>query len=106
VDIVGRDIYNQSAASAMSDEYSALRDRFPDKLITLSECGNVAGIADQLSQGAGWLWFMPWYDYNRTQNPNSAAYNETAHEQASIAWWNSAFSDVRVLSRDEMPDFK
>jgi mannan endo-1,4-beta-mannosidase len=106
VDIVGRDIYNKSAADAMLSEYNTLTSRFPDKLITLSECGGVAQIPAQWEAGAKWLWFMPWYDYNRTNNTGGTAFNETAHQYANKEYWENAFADESVLSRDEMPSLK
>ena len=106
VDIVGRDIYNKTAAVEMASEYVTLKNRFPNKIVTLSECGNVANLQEQTAQGARWSWFMPWYDYNRTNTPGNAAFNDTAHEHANAAWWNSTFADPRVLSRDDIPDLK
>jgi mannan endo-1,4-beta-mannosidase len=88
----------------MASEYAALKSRFPNKIVTLSECGSVASLQEQTAQGARWSWFMPWYDYSRTSAPGSAAFSGTAHEHADAAWWRSAFDDPRVLSRDEMPD--
>jgi mannan endo-1,4-beta-mannosidase len=102
VDIVGRDIYNKTAATDMASEYTSLKNRFPNKIVTLSECGNVAKLSEQTTQGVRWSWFMPWYDYNRTNNPDNTAFDNTAHEHANIAWWNNAFNDPRVLSRDEI----
>jgi mannan endo-1,4-beta-mannosidase len=106
VDIVGRDVYNKTAAAGMASEYTGLKNRFPGKIVTLSECGNVASIQEQTAQGARWSWFMPWYDYERTNNPGGAAFTETAHEHANAAWWSNAFGDPRVLSRDEMPELR
>jgi mannan endo-1,4-beta-mannosidase len=106
VDIVGRDIYNKPTAAAMASEYTTLKSRFPNKIVTLSECGNVANLSEQTPQDVRWSWFMPWYDYDRTNNPGSSAFNETAHQHASAAWWNNAFSDPCVLSRDETPNLK
>jgi mannan endo-1,4-beta-mannosidase len=104
VDIVGRDIYDKPIAAAMTTEYTTLKSRFPNKIVTLSECGNVANLTEQTAQGVRWSWFMPWYDYERTSAPGSAAFNSTAHGHANAAWWNNAFSDPRVLSRDEIPE--
>jgi mannan endo-1,4-beta-mannosidase len=104
VDIVGRDVYRKPAAAEMAGEYATLKSRFPNKIVTLSECGNVAGLQEQTAQGARWSWFMPWYDYNRTGTPGSAAFGGTAHEYADATWWRNAFDDPRVLSRDEIPD--
>ncbi|GHT11543.1 hypothetical protein AGMMS4956_04730 [Bacteroidia bacterium] len=106
VDIVGRDIYNKTATSAMLSEYNTLRNRFPNKLTILSECGNVAKIADQWNAGAKWLWFMPWYHYDRTKATSGSDFNSTGHQHANVAWWSDAFSSDAVLSRDEMPNLK
>lgn len=103
VDVVGRDVYGKPSAEAMAGEYAALKRRFPNKIVTLSECGSVATLQEQTAQGARWSWFMPWYDYSRTSTPGSAAFGSTAHEYAGAEWWRSAFSDPRVLSRDEIP---
>jgi mannan endo-1,4-beta-mannosidase len=105
VDIAGRDIYDKPAAAAIVSEHTALKSRFPNKMVTLSECGNVANLSEQTAQGVRWSWFMPWYDYNRTNSPGSAAFNSTAHEHATVAWWNNAFGDPRVLSRDKIPEW-
>ncbi|MDR3188793.1 MAG: glycoside hydrolase family 26 protein [Prevotellaceae bacterium] len=102
VDIVGRDIYGKPTAAAMAGEYASLKTRFPSKMVTLSECGNVASVAEQAAQGVRWSWFMPWYDYGRTSSSGGAAFSSTAHEHANAAWWSSAFADPRVLSRDEI----
>jgi mannan endo-1,4-beta-mannosidase len=106
VDIVGRDIYNKTSASDMRDEYNTLKNRFPNKLITLSECGNVAKIANQWSAGAKWLWFMPWYDYNRTKDTTGAAFGEPAHIYADVTFWQNAFGNEDVITRDQMPNLK
>jgi mannan endo-1,4-beta-mannosidase len=106
VDIVGRDIYNKPTATAMQSEYNTLKNRFPNKLTTLSECGGVAKIADQWDKGAQWLWFMPWYDYDRTNNTTGSAFTNTAHQYANVEFWNNAFALDNVISRDEMPDLK
>ncbi|MDR0412982.1 MAG: glycoside hydrolase family 26 protein [Dysgonamonadaceae bacterium] len=106
VDIIGRDMYNKTGATDMYEEYDALKKRFPHKIIALSECGNVAGIAAQWNAGATWSWFMPWYDYERTNDPAGSAFNSEAHQHASAAYWKSAFANEQVISRDEMPGLK
>jgi mannan endo-1,4-beta-mannosidase len=106
VDMIGRDIYNKTAANQLTDEYKALKKRYPDKIITLSECGNVAGITEQWNAGATWSWFMPWYDYTRTNNPNGSDFNSESHQYMSIADWNNAFANPNVISRGSMPALK
>jgi len=106
VDIIGRDIYNKTQASQMETEYITLKQRYPHKIITLSECGSVAQITDQWSAGATWSWFMPWYDYGRTNDTGSTSFNETTHEHANIDFWKNAFNSSNVLSREDIPSLK
>lgn len=103
VDIVGMDVYNQSdAGDCYRLDYKFLTDQKPSKMAALTECGNVATISSQWNAGAKWLYFMPWYDYERTNDPSSAAFNEESHSNASVSWWKDAFSCDFVLSRDDV----
>ena len=102
VDIVSIDVYNNSNASNIySTCYKFLKDASPTKLRALTECGNVPRISAQWKAGAKWLFFMPWYDYGRTNNPNSEEFKSTEHGSANAAWWTEAFSNDYVLSRDD-----
>lgn len=103
VDIVGFDLYNVSNANECNTNYFQwLSNQCPDKLVAITECGNIASISSQWNAGAKWLFFMPWYDYGRTNNPNSDAFNDTSHGSANIDWWKSAWSCDEVLSRDQI----
>ncbi|MDR3251495.1 MAG: beta-mannosidase [Tannerella sp.] len=106
VDIIGRDMYNKPDAKGMLDEYNYLKSHYPDKIITLSECGSVAQIPDQWNEGATWSWFMTWYDYERTNNPSSSNFDGQEHQHAPVSYWKNAFADERVITRDEMPNLK
>jgi mannan endo-1,4-beta-mannosidase len=106
VDIIGRDMYNKPDASGMAGEYKTLKNRFPNKIITLSECGNVAGITGQWNENANWSWFMPWYDYERTNNPAGNTFNSEQHQHADAAFWKNAFANPKVITRNEMPSLK
>lgn len=104
VDIVSIDIYNNSSASNISTTcYKFLKKYSPNKLIALTECGNLAPIGQQWKIGARWLFFAPWYDYERTNNISSEAFKSTDHASCNVEWWNEAFSHDYVLTRD---DFK
>lgn len=100
VDIVGRDIYNVASAADIAAQYETIRSQYSYKIITLSEMGDVADIADQWEAGAEWSYFMPWYDYD---NDLTSTY---AHDHATIAWWRRAFESERVVTRDDLPDFR
>lgn len=105
VDIVGMDIYNESNANNIRKKcFDFLREYSPSKLTALTECGSVANIGQQWNAGAKWLYFMPWYDYAVSNNVNGAAFNNTSHANASIAWWKEAFSHDYVLTRDDVKD--
>ena len=106
VDIIGRDIYNKTSASSVLSDYAGLKDRYPGKIITLSECGNVAQISAQWSAEVTWSWFMPWYDYERTNDLNSTAFNGETHQHANIVWWKNAMNQKFVVSRDLLPNLK
>lgn len=104
VDIVSIDIYNNSsAANIYTSCYKFLKKSSPDKLVALTECGNVPKISAQWRIGSKWLFFAPWYDYGRTNNPNSTEFKSTEHGNCNAEWWQDAFSTDYVLSRD---DFK
>ncbi|KAA6301123.1 MAG: 4-beta-mannosidase [Candidatus Ordinivivax streblomastigis] len=106
VDIIGRDIYNQTKAGSMLAEYNKLKNLYPEKIITLSEFGNVAGVTEQWNAGATWSWMMPWYDYSRTNNTSGSNYDNTDHQYANIQYWKNAFANENVISRDQMPSLK
>ena len=74
VDIVGIDIYNNSNATNINTTcFRMLKKNSPDKLIALTECGNLATISRQWKTGSKWLYFAPWYDYERTTAKPSRA---------------------------------
>jgi len=100
VDIIGCDIYGSTPKP--HDAYSKLKAAHPNKIITLSECGwsdytkaCVPKISQQISNGAKWSWFMPWYD-------NDGA----ANSHADDAWWQDAMDCENVITRDQLPSFK
>lgn len=104
VDIVGRDLYGQDSnnlmtASQILAQYQTIEKEHPTKMVTLSECGSVATITNQLSAGATWSWFMPWYDYDRTDTGDTNKY-------ANAAFWADAVGNANVITRDKMPSLK
>ena len=103
VDIVGMDVYNKNDANdCYTLNYQFLQEQKPSKMAALTECGSVATISSQWKAGAKWLFFMPWYDYGRTNNPSSDAFQKLEHGSASISWWKDAFSCDFVLTRDDV----
>jgi len=100
VDIIGRDFYNNANNISIAAEFTNLQKKYPNKLITLSECGNISTIPEQWEVNANWSWFMPWYDYNRTKDTTNA--KDTSHKWANIIWWKAAFNMNNCITRDEV----
>lgn len=78
VDIIGTDIYSRNEVSVKS-RFLRLQQRYPSKMITLSECGDVPQLSVMEADEVTWLWAMPWYGNNSQGNP-----------WGSDAWWNDA----------------
>lgn len=106
VDIIGRDLYDKTDVAAIAAEFKLIQDNYPDKMVTLSECGNIAVFSQQWNQGVAWSYFMPWYDFERTNRPDEADFKIQEHKYANITWWKDAFGVDAVITRDEMPDLK
>ncbi len=101
VDIVGRDNY-YALQYPLAKEYKALSEQYPDKMITLAECGNgdqvdMSLLSDIWAEGGKWSWFMTWYDYSYQQG-------STRHRYADRAWWTEAFSQPYVVTREQMKE--
>ena len=105
VDIIGRDIYSKDA-SYIAEQFNAIQQTYPTKMVTLSECGNDATISAQWKSNARWSYFMPWYDYERTKNTSSTDFTRTDHMYANADWWKDAVSQSYVITRDKMPSLK
>lgn len=86
VDIVGADVYNKTTAKDCADVFQGLERAYPHKMITLSECGNVADLQSQWEAGAKWLWAMPWYG-----GGDQPHYTQE--------WWSKASNSKNVLMR-------
>ena len=102
VDIIGRDNYGATAAT-LATEYETLKAAYPNKMITLSECGNsesteMAKLSSIWDAGSRWSWFMTWYDgdYNKGAS--------TTHKHAGETWWKDAVSKDYVITRDKMKE--
>ena len=91
VDIVGYDFYNHDINS-MKSLYQMMKSNYPGKLLAVTECGNIPKISEQWAAGLYWSYFMPWYDYNRTNNPSSPNFNSTEHQNCNIAFWQDALA--------------
>ena len=98
VDIVARDSYYALQYPLMK-EFRQLSQQYPNKMITLAECGNgdevnMAPLQKIWEQGARFSWFMPWYDASYNQG------EETEHQFAGEQWWRDAFALPYVVTRE------
>ena len=108
VDIVGCDLYGNENNPPISPQkatewYNFIKENYPGKLAALSECGRIETISKQWESGAKWTYFMPWYDWERTNNPASTAFEQTNHFYCNINWWNDTFKSSHVVTRDQLP---
>jgi len=106
VDIIGRDIYHQGDVTKLKEDFESLKKAYPDKLIALSECGDVATITSQLNAGIRWAWFMTWYDYEVTKDTTAPLFNSGQHLHADKTWWNAVFNQADIIRRNDLPSFK
>lgn len=97
VDIISSELFNKSNATDCRNYWRTMNSWFPHKVLWLSSVGAVAPIGEQLDAGAVWGGFETAFD---AQNSGNANY---AHQYASSAWWQAAFDDERIISRDELP---
>ena len=97
VDIVGCDIYGDTAAECVA-KYNTMQSDYSTKMVALTECGYsnyvnrlVPTIDEQWEAGATWAYFMPWY---------------SAETHAPAAWWNAIKNSTLVIWRDDVPSMK
>lgn len=96
VDIVGRDIYNESEVGKIVHDFNSIREQYPGKMVVLSEMGNLAALSQQWAAGAHWGWFMPWYGAGASLDGN---------DHADRHWWADALAMPEVITRDQLPNF-
>ncbi|MES2731853.1 MAG: CBM35 domain-containing protein [Bacteroidota bacterium] len=90
VDIVGLDIYTDPTSN-MSGEWGAMQNLFGgNKLVTLSETGNVPNADKIRGFATWWSWFTEWAGLVK-QQPDDVL--------------NAIYHDEDVLTRDELPNW-
>lgn len=95
VDILGADIYEQSAFSVRTDIFTLLRTVGSGrKMVALSECGKLLSPDKALADGALWSYFMAWYEWN----DNGPAIGTT---YSSAAEWRNILSNPLVINRGD-----
>lgn len=103
VDIVGRDKYGDTdnlttdkILTQCAEEFAAIVEAFPNKMVTLSECGSVPDLSAQWAAGAQWLFAMPWYDYDADNTAKSL----DNHCHANTTWWKNTMNFEQSVDRD------
>lgn len=107
VDIIGVDIYDKNIASIVAF-YQDLENKYPGKMLALSEFGNIPDISEQWQQGVKWLWTMPWYDYERTVSVQNEPFKQNSHQFADLNYWERILQmgNDLVITRNDVPDLK
>lgn len=100
VDIIGRDSY-YALQYPLAYDFRLLQQTYPNKLITLAECGNgddvnMSPLGGIWNEGSRYSWFMTWYDYDYNKGTSDT------HKFADAAWWIEAFSHDYVIKRDDL----
>lgn len=107
VDIVSQDIYDtpQDYDSQISSYNTVKNFPLQAKLVALSENSNIPDPDNMVSDGAWWLWFMVWNDFNGppgvTHKDNfwtGEYYNTNAHK-------TKVYNHQQVITLDELPAF-
>lgn len=89
VDIVGCDIYEENT-NAKGDHYQACVDLTKgNKLVTISECGNVPDPDKCFADNERWSWFMVW--------------SSTGYSFNTDSYWKQLMSGSHVYTRENMP---
>lgn len=103
VDIVGVDIYANDV-EAKSLQHQALLDVTKgQKLVTISECGNIPDPAKCMAEGNKWSWFMVWCT---TDSSGNLALSSDSWNLNTLAHWQSVMNSPYVMNREDMPSLK
>ena len=103
VDIVGVDIYENNT-DAKTRQFQALVDVTKgNKLVSVSECGNIPDPDKCFAQGNAWSWFMVWCTYD--ENNNLALSNKDWNLNTKT-WWSTVMGSKYVINREDMPNLK
>ena len=103
VDILGVDIYAPDT-EAKTRQYEALVDMTKgEKLVAISECGNIPDPAKCMEAGNRWSWFMVWCT---TDSNGNLALNTPDWSHNTLDHWKNVMGSPYVLNREDMPSLK
>lgn len=100
VDIIGYDKYNAkdglpNGSAITSTFYNLVKLADGKKLITMSENDTIPRVENLVNEGAGWLYFCPWYGWWLTGEQNNP-----------VEWLVEMYTSDYCITLDELPDLK
>lgn len=100
VDIVGYDKYNAkdglpNGSAITSTFYNLVKLTNGKKLVAMSENDTIPRVENLINEGAGWLYFCPWYGWWLTGEQNNP-----------VEWLIEMYTSDYCITLDELPDLK
>lgn len=100
VDIIGYDKYNAkdglpNGSAITSTFYNLVKLTNGKKLVTMSENDTIPRVENLINEGAGWLYFCPWYGWWLTGEQNNP-----------VDWLIEMYTSDYCITLDELPDLK
>lgn len=100
VDILGYDKYNAkdglpNGSAIASTFYGLVKLTNGKKLVTMSENDTIPRVSNLIDEGAGWLYFCPWYGWWLTGEQNNP-----------VEWLVEMYQSDYCITLDELPDLK
>ena len=93
VDIIGLDIYDEGNHGSQMLSFQELKKIYGGKkILTLSECGSIPGMASMKDDRSIWSYYMPWYGTHTKDTKWNTVNN-----------WTQSLSDPDVISLEDMP---
>ena len=102
VDLVGSDLYvakNTTQSAVFKRVNDSVKGR---KMVALCEIGNLFDIDACYDEGAPWLYFLTWNNFDGEGNP--LLYSDSWNN--SIDDWKKALSNSHILNRGNVSDWK
>ena len=107
VDIVGADLY-VAKNTTQSNVFQLVNDSVKgNKMVVLSEFGNLLDIDGYFSEDAPWGYFMNWCNFE-----NGSPVLWCRNEDGTYSWnntaadWKAALSNRHTINRKDVPSFK
>ncbi|HOQ01420.1 MAG TPA: glycosyl hydrolase [Acetivibrio clariflavus] len=100
VDIIGYDKYNAkdglpNGSAITSTFYNLVKLTNGKKLVTMSENDTIPRVENLINEGAGWLYFCPWYGWWLTSEQNNP-----------VDWLIEMYTSDYCITLDELPNLK